>query len=252
MTDNLTGPELFANASGHLDDIVDGEAQYESASGVQVDNRLLYATIANARATQALAAAVLMLVENHHDFAPYEVEAWRAVIPLPDLKECKGENTRRPACAKWHTEDCRYSDPVILAGTRVIHRARPAGGARAGTVREQERDASGDYHLRVEWDSGELDWITQTDVVVIRHERLPVGTRVLVFGSMTKREGGRIDFEGEPWAGKILGHSPNGTYKIAREFGRDHYGEKYPEYVFMDERVSVHPEGPECPPKDTP
>lgn len=108
-SDNYTGPELFADASGHIDDIEAGETG-DPRFG-EDDNRMLYATIASARSTQALTAAVLMLVDTL-DGEPYEMDAWREVIPRPPLKECKSKEVRRPECAERHTEDCDYADPV--------------------------------------------------------------------------------------------------------------------------------------------
>jgi hypothetical protein len=127
MTDNPTGPELFTNSMSYLDDINDGEAEYTSNSGERVDNRLLYATMAVARAIHAHAAVMVMIAENMHEFAPWEMEDWREVIPAPPLKECKGKEIRRPACAERHTEDCAYADPpqepeheLLPVGTRVL------------------------------------------------------------------------------------------------------------------------------------
>lgn len=127
MADNPTGPELFAGASSYLDDIANGETG-DPRFG-EDDNRLLYATIANALAVQAQTAmlATLITAVSPDGCEPYEMDTWRAVIPLPPLKECRGKDIRRPECADRHTEDCVYVDPapepkhVLLdIGTRVL------------------------------------------------------------------------------------------------------------------------------------
>lgn len=111
-----TGPNLFKEA--------EDRRMEATEPGADSTYTLLQALVA---AVQANTAAAVMSVENRHEFAPYEVDAWRDIIPLPPLKECKHKEIRRPACEERHTEDCQYADPppepehVLLGvGTRVL------------------------------------------------------------------------------------------------------------------------------------
>lgn len=243
-----TGPDLFGF----------GEAAYSKAqqAGQRNGNRMFGSdeeiyqfNAAEHYDRQANTAALVMLTEviariagtSHPD-----LDAWREKIGMSWLKECRSKEDRRPQCAEWHTEDCPYSDPMIPVGTRVIFLPRPAGGNAQGEVKEQKRLASGKYRLRVQWDGAELSWVDQTDVIAITHTELPVGTRVLVSDSMTRHEY-TVELDGQPWTGKIIGNATNGCYKIAREYGDGYYGEEHPSYVFKDERVRIHPDGPACP-----
>ena len=122
MTDNMTGPELFADSLSHLRDVIDPPSSDQ-------DNALLLG-IAQVRATHALTAAVTMLgtmFAASHGMRSREAEVWAEVIPAPPLVKCWGTETRRPECADRHTEDCDYADPppepkhvLLPVGTRVL------------------------------------------------------------------------------------------------------------------------------------
>jgi hypothetical protein len=79
-----------------------------------------------------------------------------------------------------------------------------------------------------------------------KHELLPVGTRVLVQPMVLKYPDGRTEYPGHPYAAKIDGYNLGRTkYRIRKEFGDGKY-HSYTEWVFADNRVQVHPDGPEC------
>jgi hypothetical protein len=82
--EKMTGPEMFAEAESHLTEIAEGGAEYTSVTGKAVDNRLLYATIATAHATQAQTAALVMfagLYATAHNIRSQGLEAWKGAIP---------------------------------------------------------------------------------------------------------------------------------------------------------------------------
>lgn len=118
-TPQLTGPELLAQSLRYTEQAEDAEfGTFEEQRAAQ---------FAMLRGQQAQSALLLALLDNMHDYAPYEVETWREVLPLPPLKECKGKEARRPECAERHTEDCDYADPIpepphklLPVGTRVL------------------------------------------------------------------------------------------------------------------------------------
>lgn len=119
MTDELTGPELLKQSMAALRDVIEPKSADQ-------DNAMLLG-VSTVHALHALTAAVLMSVENSHQYPPYETETWRDVIPLPPLKECKSQESRRPQCEERHTEDCVYADPIpepkhvlLPVGTRVL------------------------------------------------------------------------------------------------------------------------------------
>lgn len=119
----MTGPEHLRHAEASVEEAF-GTSWADDPNGVHKIAALLSALIS---AQQAQTAAFLMFVETRGDYPPYEMDAWREVIPQPPLKECKHKEARRPACAERHTEDCRYADPVpepkhelLPIGTRVL------------------------------------------------------------------------------------------------------------------------------------
>lgn len=128
-TDNF-GPELFEAARAYVDDINEGEAEYTSIAGIAVDNRMLYATLAQVFCTRAQLALNLTLAEVIAQAAHVrhpDLDAWRKVIPAAPPQECWSFSERRPECAERHTEDCAYADPVpepehvlLPVGTRVL------------------------------------------------------------------------------------------------------------------------------------
>lgn len=191
MTDNLTGPELFEASVSHLRDAIDPPSADQ-------DNALVLG-IAQVQATHALTAVLAMIAENMRDFPPYEMEAWREVLPLPPLKECKGKETRRPECADRHTEDCDYADPV----------PEP------------------------------------------KHVLLPVGTRVLVSDPHARN---CVCSNDQPYVGKIAGYDTGHTkYQINEErYGTPGKYYNFVRWVFADNRVQVHPDGPTVLPKPEP
>lgn len=83
-----------------------------------------------------------------------------------------------------------------------------------------------------------------------KHELLPVGTRVLV-------SDWRVNPEGElrltnPQPGRISGHAAGGhKYRWQYEFEPGIYSD-HDQFAFADNRVEVHPDGPECPPAPKP
>lgn len=108
MTDNLTGPELFSVVNRDIDAALEDA---EASNG----ERALAVAVAQATATQANTAALVMLAglyADAHGMRSRELEVWSEVIPSPALVECWGKETRRPQCAERHTEDCDYADPV--------------------------------------------------------------------------------------------------------------------------------------------
>ncbi len=86
MAEELTGPDLFADASAHLDAIAEGEAEGFLAGGREADNRALYALMAIARAVQANTAAMVMhtgVVAEAECINSRELDAWKEVLPIP-------------------------------------------------------------------------------------------------------------------------------------------------------------------------
>ena len=115
MTDNPTGPELLQSSI----------ALAREMSEPRTDSE--YLNMAAITGLHALTAAVVMAVDAHTGGRFYELDAWREVIPVPPLKECKSKEARRPECAERHTEDCDYADPIpepphelLPIGTRVL------------------------------------------------------------------------------------------------------------------------------------
>lgn len=186
MSDNPTGPELLAQSIATLRDVIDPVA-------VDQNNSELL-KIAQVQGLHALAAVALMAVENMHEYPPYEVEAWRDVIPLPPLRECKGKEIRRPECEERHTEDCAYVDP----------KPEP------------------------------------------KHVLLAVGTRVLVSDVEWDEDRRKMVLQ-NPQAGRISGYDMHKSkYRWQREWSTGEYY-SHESWAFADNRVIVHPDGPECP-----
>ena len=232
-----TGPDRFAFAEDFYD-----KAKVEN--GYSSDKQEYFFRAAEHHSRQAQTAALVMLTEviatasgADHD----DLDSWREKIGLSWLKECQSMGKRRPVCAEWHTADCSFSDPRLPEGTRVVRRKHRPGQPH-GTVNEQRRLPDGKYRLLVQWDGAEEAWVYQDETVIIRHEKLPVGTRVTVNDRMTRYDY-KVEYDGHPWVGKITGYASNGCYKIVREWGSGDYSE-HTDFVFMDERVKVHPEGP--------
>lgn len=80
------------------------------------------------------------------------------------------------------------------------------------------------------------------------HVLLPVGTRVLIDPIMIKDvHAGTVTYDGEPFAAKITGYAAGRCkYTVNKELWAGHYID-YDSYIFVDNRVKIHPEGPECP-----
>jgi hypothetical protein len=82
-----------------------------------------------------------------------------------------------------------------------------------------------------------------------KHELLPVGTRVLVSDWFRDRDGIRRT---NPVAGRISGYNMHRTkYRWQREYSTDHYASE-DSWAYADNRVTVHPDGPKCPPAPQP
>lgn len=247
-----TGPDLFGFAESAFDKAkAAGSNRGNTTYGSPEEIYQFQA--ASHHQGQALTAAVVMLTEviasatgvRHNDLA-----AWREKIGMSWLKECVSRDERSPACAGWHTGDCPFSDPQLPEGTRVRMR-KGSPGRPSGTVKRQKRIYSGKYRLNVQWDGAEKSWVDQDDVEIIRHEKLPEGTRVLVNDRMTRYEH-KVELDGQPWAGKITGYARNsGCYLVAREWEAGRYSDRA-DHIYMDERVRVHPEGPQCPVPEEP
>ncbi len=184
-----TGPELFAAAATHLNDIAEGE--------VENADQPLYAAIATAYAAQAQTAAIVMLTEvitRASGQGLSDLRAWREEIPLSPLKECGSKYRRRPQCEERHTEDCRYAEPP----------PEP------------------------------------------RHVLLPVGTRVLVSDWVRDDADGSLRLV-NPQAGRISGYDMSRSkYRWESEWEPGRYA-TFDSWAFADNRVEVHPDGPECP-----
>lgn len=187
MVDKMTGPKLFEQAVGEQEAVFNDQGQTDM-------ERIINLLSAQVTATNAQTAAIVMLVNAMPDQL-YELEAWRDVIPRPPLKECKGKETRRPECAKRHTEDCPFAEPPPES----------------------------------------------------KHKLLPIGTRVLVTDVKRDDVTGELRFM-NPIAGRISGYDQFKTkYRWQREWDAGQYY-TYEAWAFADNRVEVHPDGPECPP----
>lgn len=101
----LTGPEIYDNSVAHVADAVDGP----------LDRETFFLGIAQVHATHAQTAALVMLTEvictatgtNH-----YDLDAWRKVLPVSPLRNCRSMYSRRPQCKDRHTADCDYAEPA--------------------------------------------------------------------------------------------------------------------------------------------
>ena len=84
-----------------------------------------------------------------------------------------------------------------------------------------------------------------------KHVLLDVGTRVLV-SDLVYNEETRKPERSNPQAGQISGHAAgSGKYRWRREYDIGIYS-THEEFAFADNRVEVHPDGPECPPVPEP
>jgi hypothetical protein len=86
-----------------------------------------------------------------------------------------------------------------------------------------------------------------------KHELLPVGTRVLVSEPEWDNDARRIVWR-NPEPGKIIGYDMHRTkYRWRREWNwaEGRYSE-HDQWAFVDNRVVIHPDGPECPPPPQP
>jgi len=115
-----TGPQFFTNMQSEISTAFEGHV---SDRAVTLLSALLDAQQAHI-ATQVMIAEVLCTA---HGVDHQDLDAWREVIPLVPLKECRSKDRRRPACAERHTEDCTYADPIpepkhklLPVGTRVL------------------------------------------------------------------------------------------------------------------------------------
>lgn len=102
-----TGPDRFAFAE-------DFALKAKHEDGFDSDKHRYFWHAADFSSRQAQTAAIVMLTEviaaatgTDH----YDLDAWREKIGVTWLKECRGKETRRPACEERHTEDCAYADP---------------------------------------------------------------------------------------------------------------------------------------------
>lgn len=120
MSDRLnTGPEYVRAVEGCMHEASDQETGTLARLEVYAE--------ALVNATMAQTAILATIAETMGDYAPYEMDTWRDVIPRPPLKECRSKDARRPACAERHTEDCTYAEPppeppheLLPIGTRVL------------------------------------------------------------------------------------------------------------------------------------
>lgn len=79
------------------------------------------------------------------------------------------------------------------------------------------------------------------------HELLPVGTRVLVSDWLWDQDDDSIRLQ-NPKPGRISGYDTHRTkYRWQYEFSPGQYS-KADMWAFADNRVEIHPDGPECPP----
>jgi hypothetical protein len=79
-----------------------------------------------------------------------------------------------------------------------------------------------------------------------KHVLIPVGTRVLV-SDLVYNEKTRTPERTNPQPGRISGYDMSRSkYHWQREFEAGRYS-TYDEWAFADNRVQVHPDGPECP-----
>lgn len=211
--DNLTGPELFKSANDELMNAFMQEGN---------DNKALGVAFAAVGAIQAQTGALVMLTEaickaigtNH-----YDLDAWREVIPVAPLRNCRSMYIRRPQCKDQHTADCDYAEPA----------PEPKEGPDCSEV----ADCDGRCCKRNE----------------PKHELLPVGTYVLVSPPPTQCADGVERQTLNPYSAVVRGYDIGRTkYRLSPETtpgaftqGLGHLWE------FADNRVQVHPDGPECP-----
>ncbi len=83
-----------------------------------------------------------------------------------------------------------------------------------------------------------------------KHVLLPVGTRVLV----SERRFHEEDFARQPYVAQVVGYNTGKTkYRVQQEdpWTPGAYYESV-RWAFADNRVEIHPDGPECPPLPTP
>lgn len=84
-----------------------------------------------------------------------------------------------------------------------------------------------------------------------KHELLPVGTRVLVSEPVWDDTKQRVVWD-NPEVGRISGYDMHRSkYRWQREYNPGSYA-SHDSWAFVDNRVVVHPDGPECPPPPQP
>lgn len=84
-----------------------------------------------------------------------------------------------------------------------------------------------------------------------KHVLLDVGTRVLVSEPVYDEATRKVVWD-NPEAGRISGYDMHRSkYQWQREYGPGDYA-RYHSWAFVDNRVIVHPDGPECPPVPEP
>lgn len=117
-----TGPEYVRAVHGALEEASDHNPLAPERAEL-MQEALVNATMAQTAAL-VMIAGILADATNNPCF---DLESWADVIPAPSLKECKGKQWRRPACAARHTDDCAYADSapepkheLLDVGTRVL------------------------------------------------------------------------------------------------------------------------------------
>ncbi len=230
-----TGPEHFRESLDELD------AAFPPGVSLPDEEKIAALLSSLVSAVHAQTAVNLMIAENMGDYPPYEVDAWREVIPRPPLMECKGREVRRPECAERHTEDCAYADPIpepkhelLDVGTRVLVSERATkypdgtivydGQPRAAKIVGYDLHHS-KYQLNVEeFGGGYYDFVTWAfaDNRVQPHPEQdgavaePTGPRLYVQKFDHSKQGHVVEFAQDPDKGvcaKVQWYTP-GTHPV--------------------------------------
>lgn len=198
MNHPLTGSELFQGSMAHLRDVIDPPSPDMRGDGDE-DTFTRIAQVYAVNANTAILVTIADLIAKATGQRNADLEEWAEVIGSAPLKECWGKETRRPACAERHTDDCLYTDPV----------PEP------------------------------------------KHVLIDVGTRVLVPDPHQANCGCGT---AQPFVGKIAGYDMSRSkYQINEEvYGRPGEYYRFVKWVFADNRVQVHPDGPASVPSPEP
>lgn len=161
---------------------------------------------------------------------------------------------KRLAVASAQVSATQAQTAAIVMLTEVIANAKGVGHYDLEAWREvipqvPLKECRSKFNRRPECTERHTEDCTYADPVRDpKHGLLPVGTRVLVSDRRMQHE----HYRPQPYVGKVDGHDMHHSkYRIRPEIGPGTYSSGI-KWAFADNRVQVHPDGPECPPAPQP